>query len=119
MILCVVVRVLSVSCLTPGSVQTGTLTEGDLDLAGVCEARDGQFQESATDPLTLPTDSLLVQTMASCHSLVKIEGELTGYPMDIKLFEAINWVDRFFYFIFYNRKFYLGTYGAETQRLQP
>ena len=40
----------------------------------------------------LPTDSVLVQTMASCHSLVKIEGELTGYPMDIKLFEAINWV---------------------------
>merc|ERR1719242_1661190 len=71
--------------------KTGTLTEGDLDLAGVCETRDGQFQESATDPLTLPTDSLLVQTMASCHSLVKIEGELTGYPMDIKLFEAINW----------------------------
>ena len=32
------------------------------------------------------------QTMASCHSLIKIEGELTGYPMDIKLFEAIRWV---------------------------
>ena len=43
-------------------------------------------------PKVLPTDSVLVQTMASCHSLVKIEGELTGYPMDIKLFEAINWV---------------------------
>ena len=43
----------------------------------------------------LPTDSVLVQTMASCHSLVKIEGELTGYPMDIKLFEAINWVKIF------------------------
>ena len=41
--------------------------------------------------MTLPSDSLLVQTMASCHSLVKIEGELTGYPMDIKLFEAISW----------------------------
>ena len=40
----------------------------------------------------LPTYSVLVQNMASCHSLVKIEGELTGYPMDIKLFEAINWV---------------------------
>merc|ERR1719357_1310018 len=81
--------------------KTGTLTEGDLDLAGVCEAKEGQFQgvlkeeytmeESVSDPSTLPTDSLLVQTMASCHSLVKIEGELTGYPMDIKLFEAINW----------------------------
>ena len=40
----------------------------------------------------MPTDSLLVQTMASCHSLIKIDGELTGYPMDIKLFEAIEWV---------------------------
>ena len=72
--------------------QTGTLTEGDLDLAGVCEAREAQFQENVTDPHNLPSDSLLVQTMASCHSLVKIEGDLTGYPMDIKLFEAINWV---------------------------
>lgn len=71
--------------------KTGTLTEGDLDLAGVCEAKEGQFQESVADPSTLPSDSLLVQTMASCHSLVKIDGELTGYPMDIKLFEAINW----------------------------
>jgi len=84
--------------------KTGTLTEGDLDLAGVCESREGQFQgafkkqdfqltmeESISDPSTLPSDSLLIQTMASCHSLVKIEGELTGYPMDIKLFESINW----------------------------
>merc|ERR1719412_3398065 len=71
--------------------KTGTLTEGDLDLAGVCEAREAQFQENVTDPHNLPSDSLLVQTMASCHSLVKIEGDLTGYPMDIKLFEAINW----------------------------
>ena len=78
--------------LRPPVLQTGTLTEGDLDLAGVCESRDAQFQESVNEPLNLPTDSLLVQTMASCHSLVKIEGELTGYPMDIKLFEAINWV---------------------------
>ena len=50
------------------------------------------LQESIADPATLPSDSMLVQTMASCHSLVKIEGELTGYPMDIKLFEAIRWV---------------------------
>merc|ERR1719400_1242559 len=66
--------------------KTGTLTEGDLDLAG-----EAQFQENVTAPHNLPSDSLLVQTMASCHSLVKIEGDLTGYPMDIKLFEAINW----------------------------
>merc|ERR1719495_1810514 len=71
--------------------KTGTLTEGDLDLAGVCEIRENQFQESVADPSIIPTDSLLVQTMASCHSLIKLNGELTGYPMDIKLFEAIKW----------------------------
>jgi hypothetical protein len=42
--------------------------------------------------MKLPHDSPLVQTMATCHSLVKINGELTGYPMDIKLFESIEWV---------------------------
>merc|ERR1719507_558080 len=71
--------------------KTGTLTEGDLDLAGVCEIRENQFQENVSDPSTIPTASLLVQTMASCHSLIKLNGELTGYPMDIKLFEAIKW----------------------------
>merc|ERR1711936_1033946 len=44
-----------------------------------------------SDTAVDPTDSLLVQTMASCHSLIKLNGELTGYPMDIKLFEAIKW----------------------------
>jgi len=71
--------------------KTGTLTEGDLDLAGVCEIKANQFQESEPDPTRLPTDSALIQTMASCHSLIKMNGELTGYPMDIKLFEAIEW----------------------------
>ena len=67
-----------------------------------------------TDPLVLPTDSLLVQTMASCHSLVKIEGELTGYPMDIKLFDAIKWVRTVPLNIL--MIFLLGADGAETQR---
>jgi hypothetical protein len=50
------------------------------------------MEESVADPMKLPHDSPLVQTMATCHSLVKINGELTGYPMDIKLFESIEWV---------------------------
>lgn len=29
--------------------------------------------------------------MASCHSLIKLKGELTGNPLDVKLFEAIGW----------------------------
>lgn len=43
------------------------------------------------DPTTLPPDSPLVYAMASCHSLIKLNGELTGNPLDIKLFEAIEW----------------------------
>ena len=29
--------------------------------------------------------------MASCHSLIKLRGELTGNPLDVKIFEAIDW----------------------------
>ena len=33
--------------------KTGTLTEGDLDLAGVCETHNGRFSEMVSDPTTL------------------------------------------------------------------
>jgi len=71
--------------------KTGTLTEGDLDLAGVCETKETHFQDVVVDPSILPPDSMLVQTMATCHSLIKMDGQLRGYPMEIKLFDGINW----------------------------
>ena len=30
--------------------------------------------------------------MATCHSLTKIEGQLSGDPLDLKMLEAISWV---------------------------
>ena len=72
--------------------QTGTLTEGNLDLAGVCESKNAVFQETQADPTQLPLDSHLVQAMATCHSLIKLNGELTGNPLDVKLFQSIEWV---------------------------
>lgn len=30
--------------------------------------------------------------MATCHSLTKIEGQLSGDPLDLKMFEATGWV---------------------------
>ncbi len=74
--------------------KTGTLTEGNLDLAGVCESRGGRFCETQADPTQLPQDSLFLQAMAVCHSLIKLRGELTGNPLDVKLFQAIEWVGR-------------------------
>jgi cation-transporting ATPase 13A3/4/5 len=44
------------------------------------------------DPVTMPLDSHLIQAMATCHSLIKLKGNLTGNPLDVKLFEAIDWV---------------------------
>jgi len=37
-------------------------------------------------------ESVLIQAMATCHSLINFKGELTGNPLDVKLFEAIEWV---------------------------
>jgi len=71
--------------------KTGTLTESNLDLAGVCESRGSTFSDMVTDVTTLPSDSPLVYAMASCHSLIKLNGELTGNPLDVKVFESIEW----------------------------
>lgn len=38
--------------------------------------------------------SRFVACMATCHSLTKIEGQLSGDPLDLKMFEATGWVSR-------------------------
>ena len=71
--------------------QTGTLTEDTLDMAGVTESQGAQFHKMVSEPVTMRLDSRFVQAMASCHSLIKLRGELTGNPLDVKIFEAIEW----------------------------
>ena len=39
--------------------------------------------------------SQFVACMATCHSLTKIEGQLSGDPLDLKMFEATGWVSCF------------------------
>ena len=68
------------------------MTEGNLDLKGVAESRTAGLNELVSDPTLLPLDSPLVQAMATCHSLIKFKGSLTGNPLDVKLFEGIEWV---------------------------
>ena len=34
----------------------------------------------------------MVVAMATCHSLTIIEGELSGDPLDLKMFNSTNWV---------------------------
>ncbi|KAJ8403208.1 hypothetical protein AAFF_G00354250 [Aldrovandia affinis] len=73
--------------------KTGTLTEDGLDLWGIQRAEGGRFhlsEEKAYQQALVK--SHFVACMATCHSLTKIEGQLSGDPLDLKMFEATGWV---------------------------
>ncbi|KAM7409529.1 hypothetical protein PAMA_001151 [Pampus argenteus] len=73
--------------------KTGTLTEDGLDLWGVQRVENGSFQlseENAYKKNLVKTH--FVACMATCHSLTKIEGQLSGDPLDLKMFEATGWI---------------------------
>ncbi|KAM3866042.1 polyamine-transporting ATPase 13A3-like [Diretmus argenteus] len=73
--------------------KTGTLTEDGLDLWGIQRVEDGSFSppevEAVKDSLV---NTAFVTCMATCHSLTKIEGELSGDPLDLKMFNATGWI---------------------------
>uniref|UniRef100_A0A669E9Y5 Polyamine-transporting ATPase 13A3 n=1 Tax=Oreochromis niloticus TaxID=8128 RepID=A0A669E9Y5_ORENI len=81
--------------------KTGTLTEDGLDLWGIhrtfslrCSFCSPE-SEAAKDSLVNTT---FVACMATCHSLTKIEGELSGDPLDLKMFSATDTEQFFFQF---------------------
>ncbi|KAG8014015.1 putative cation-transporting ATPase 13A3 [Nibea albiflora] len=73
--------------------KTGTLTEDGLDLWGIQRAEGGSFSPPESDAAKESlVDSPFVACMATCHSLTKIEGELSGDPLDLKMFGGTGWV---------------------------
>uniref|UniRef100_A0A3P8WCY6 ATPase 13A3 n=1 Tax=Cynoglossus semilaevis TaxID=244447 RepID=A0A3P8WCY6_CYNSE len=73
--------------------KTGTLTEDGLDLWGVQRVENGSFYLSEENAYKEHlVKSQFVACMATCHSLTKIEGQLSGDPLDLKMFEATGWV---------------------------
>uniref|UniRef100_A0A8C1L0A1 ATPase 13A3 n=1 Tax=Cyprinus carpio TaxID=7962 RepID=A0A8C1L0A1_CYPCA len=78
--------------------KTGTLTEDGLDMWGIQRVEDGRFHhsEEKADDKSLVTTKF-VSCMAACHSLTKIEGQLSGDPLDLKMFEATGWVSGHIY----------------------
>ncbi|KAK6584524.1 hypothetical protein PZA11_002748 [Diplocarpon coronariae] len=87
--------------------KTGTLTEDGLDVLGIRVAQRpaNRFSDILPDALSLlpgaayerdPTieyDShkAVLYTMATCHSLRVVDGELMGDPLDLKMFEFTGW----------------------------
>ncbi|XP_045907521.1 polyamine-transporting ATPase 13A3-like isoform X2 [Micropterus dolomieu] len=73
--------------------KTGTLTEDGLDLWGIQRVEDGSFSPPESDAAKERlVNTAFVSCMATCHSLTKIEGELSGDPLDLKMFSATGWV---------------------------
>ncbi|XP_042856179.1 polyamine-transporting ATPase 13A3-like isoform X5 [Penaeus japonicus] len=71
--------------------KTGTLTEDGLEVWGVVEAKGDQLSTPVMDISTLDHTSQLVAGLATCHSLTYVHGELTGDPLDVKMFESTKW----------------------------
>ncbi|XP_069068846.1 probable cation-transporting ATPase 13A4 [Pleurodeles waltl] len=72
--------------------KTGTLTEDGLDLWGIVPSGGNTFQNvlKVNPSFTLPWGPLL-GAMATCHSLIVLEGKVQGDPLDLKMFEATGW----------------------------
>ncbi|XP_059084646.1 polyamine-transporting ATPase 13A3-like isoform X1 [Tigriopus californicus] len=78
--------------------KTGTLTEDGLDMWGVIPVKQGsdekdpKFADHEKTPSNLDKGSELIRGMATCHSLTIIDGELSGDPLDLKMFESTGWI---------------------------
>ncbi|CDO77638.1 hypothetical protein BN946_scf184946.g32 [Trametes cinnabarina] len=103
-------RKLGIFCISPSRVnvagqinvccfdKTGTLTEDGLDILGVRapERNTARFGELIEDIRDLPPASgkekaNFMYALATCHSLKKVDGEVIGDPLDVKMFEFTKW----------------------------
>ncbi|XP_053314968.1 probable cation-transporting ATPase 13A4 [Spea bombifrons] len=73
--------------------KTGTLTEDGMDLWGIVPSNGYQFQNiiPMSEDSTLPWGPLF-GALASCHSLIVLDGKVQGDPLDLKMFECTGWV---------------------------
>ncbi len=73
--------------------KTGTLTETDVDFSGAIPIQEGKFQQPVEELTTLPESHPLLHSIATAHSLIRLPttGQLSGYSIDKKLFEATGW----------------------------
>ncbi|XP_063410293.1 polyamine-transporting ATPase 13A3-like isoform X2 [Mytilus trossulus] len=91
-----------VYCISPRSInvsgsinafcfdKTGTLTEDGLDMHSVVPVENDNLDKEYTDLSKVNNDSF-ISAMATCHSLTRIEGVLSGDPLDLIMFEATGW----------------------------
>ncbi|CAG0894721.1 unnamed protein product [Darwinula stevensoni] len=75
--------------------KTGTLTEDGLDVKGVSPApdfpllHDRSQMESKDGRESVEED--MIRCMTCCHGLTRVEGELVGDPLDLRMFQWTGW----------------------------
>jgi predicted P-type ATPase len=76
--------------------KTGTLTEDDSDLKFILPAttfrNESKFENKISRPIELISGQYdrLMELMASCHSIIRVNGQLSGDPLDLKMFDFVN-----------------------------
>ncbi|XP_071515719.1 polyamine-transporting ATPase 13A3-like isoform X8 [Panulirus ornatus] len=91
--------------------KTGTLTEDGLEVWGVLGIEGSKLGPPIMNVSSIHYTSPLVAALATCHSLTYLNGQLTGDPLDVKMFEATKWVP---YEIGIVRQF---PFSSSTQRM--
>ncbi|KAJ7324616.1 hypothetical protein JRQ81_017636 [Phrynocephalus forsythii] len=72
--------------------KTGTLTEDGLNLWGVIPCQKRSFQNAHTFSASCPLPwGPLCAAMATCHSLLLLEGKIQGDPLDLEMFQGTRW----------------------------
>lgn len=67
------------------------MTDDNLTLHGILEYKKTHFDPLERYPSRLNPFVEIIQAMATCHSLTKINDNLTGDPLDIEMFKSIQW----------------------------
>lgn len=81
---------------------------------------DGNFCISFQDIHSFPEDHSLpwgpaFRAMTVCHSLIVWQGKIQGDPLDVKMFEATNWVK----LCFVAMQIVVGSFGALAKEKCP
>jgi len=83
--------------------KTGTITEDGMDMWGLVPTLAGQaaisdipdeeavFTPAVKDIGSLPASGHLVVGMSICHDLNRIDGQIQGDPLDVKMFASTGW----------------------------
>ncbi|PJF16731.1 Cation-transporting ATPase [Paramicrosporidium saccamoebae] len=75
--------------------KTGTLTEEGLEILGVLSVTASGdhtcFSDIVKDSRSLAKSPILVQLMATCHGLRRVNGRLLGDSLDLRMFEFTGW----------------------------